>query len=710
MFVQQWPVFYQAISVVHQVDPTYTDQPTPADFYAIPVRFQPYFLGDLAVIHQIDATYQDGGNPPSQDVPLQLFRVPYFLGDSVMGDEVAAAVVDDGMPHPVTEPHIPMWPFPPFYLSYATDFTEQPEAGEPGFIANDHQFLPLSLIPYFLGSLDVVHDIEATYTDWDYRADELPRQVFLQPFYLGDSTLYTEAPEAGDQTPRPGADPNFWMWALPYYPGSATYFTEVPESGEPGFIADDHQFLPLSLIPYFLSTLDVVHQIDTSYEDGGNPPSQDFALQILRAMVYLGDFMMGDEVAAAVVDDATPYPAADPVLWMWALPYFLGTATDFTEQPEVGDQTWLERAEAATWMWTVPHYLSSLDIAHQEAAVTDDGFPYPGAEANLWTWTVPYFLGSLDVVHEIDATYADEGTPPSQELFRQLFQTFFYLGESSQFMELPEAGDFVPHPAAEPNLWAWTVPYFLGETSQFTEEPEVGDLVPHPSAEAQTWRWTIPYYLSSFDIAQEELAVVDDGFPHPGAEPNLWERTVPYFLGDVSQFTETPEAGDLTWLERAEAASWMWTIPYFLSSVDIVHQEAAVTVTGFPPELIDLVTAQPVDTIILGDRRRRWQAQSILFEAQATLTVHGRIVQTATYAAPVLFTAVGQAWAAGRIFRRWSPLYIQTLTVVGSMTAGGYVKQFLGNKVQFGLSQYPDEIEELLLLGIIDPDQFDGGR
>ena len=232
MIFQEWPLFYPQIVVVHEISSTYTDVPQPPPVQFTPQAFlRPFYLGDVAVIHEIDPTYQDNGDLGERGV-LPMWRSRPTYGDLALADQVDVVNTDGGE---TAEPLFPMWAVL-FFLGDSTFFTEAPEPGEPGFIAADHQFLPISLIPYFLGSLDVVHEIDPTYQDNGDLGERgiLPMWRLTAPY--GDSSLFIEQPEAGEPgfEQMPGLLPMWALWA-PY--GESSLFTEQPEPGEPGWEA-----------------------------------------------------------------------------------------------------------------------------------------------------------------------------------------------------------------------------------------------------------------------------------------------------------------------------------------------------------------------------------------------------------------------------------------------------------------------------------------
>ena len=53
MLIFQWPLFYQGVAVVHEIDATYTDVPTPADYQPLPVARVPMFESSVALVQEV---------------------------------------------------------------------------------------------------------------------------------------------------------------------------------------------------------------------------------------------------------------------------------------------------------------------------------------------------------------------------------------------------------------------------------------------------------------------------------------------------------------------------------------------------------------------------------------------------------------------------------------------------------------------------------
>ena len=139
--------------------------------------------------------------------------------------------------------------------------------------------------------------------------------------------------------------------------------------------------------------------------------------------------------------------------------------------------------------------------------------------------------------------------------------------------------------------------------------------------------------------------------------------------------------------------------------------QAKRTVTGIQPAASGVVTAvvvaaggfppQLLDTIFLGDRRRRWQQKTlVLFQAQGVLTARGRPARTAPFVRSIVFTAEGKATATGWVLGVHRAIYAP-LVVQSRMSARGYVRHVLTHQVEFRSTPYQDELEELLVLGVI---------
>ena len=112
-----------------------------------------------------------------------------------------------------------------------------------------------------------------------------------------------------------------------------------------------------------------------------------------------------------------------------------------------------------------------------------------------------------------------------------------------------------------------------------------------------------------------------------------------------------------------------------------------------PPQLID--------TIFLGDRRRRWrQPWRVIFEAQAALSVRGRVLRVIRPGGlAIVFTAQLSGAVAGRVATHHRMILFER---VATMAVDGYVKRLIGRKIQFRSDPYKEELEDLVLAGLVD--------
>jgi hypothetical protein len=174
------------------------------------------------------------------------------------------------------------------------------------------------------------------------------------PYFLGESTVYTEDPEAGDFYPHP-LEPNLWMWRAPFFQGGATEYTEEPEQGD---------FYPHPLEPNLWMWREPFFQGGaTEYAE---EPEQ-------------GDFY--------------PHPGVEPNFWMWTVPYHLGDSTLYTEQPEVENDGWrIEPASILVWppyptLWEFGAAAELLEDVAAPAAAPAQVLLYIGSQRRRFTGT-----------------------------------------------------------------------------------------------------------------------------------------------------------------------------------------------------------------------------------------------------------------------------------------------------------------------------------